>query len=153
MPAYRKYALTLQNPRAYTCKIYLSSEEISLFLEQHPKSAQPRTQITSTAAREWREASKLPVCSFNPPTIKPTRGALRARRALDSPMADGRSGRKTSARTRARFTVIDPQASWMQDITRAVSANPTVAVRMLKRMTIPRQLEAKISLLGVAVSL
>ena len=109
--------------------------------------------MTSTAEREWREASKLPVCSFNPPTIKPTRGALRARKALESPMADGRSGRKTSAKTRARFTVIDPQTRTMQDITIAVSANPTVVVRMLKRMAIPRQLEAKISLLGVAVSL
>ena len=38
--------------------------------------------MTRVAERECREASKLPVCSFNPPTIKPTRGALRARRAL-----------------------------------------------------------------------
>ena len=95
----------------------------------------------------------MPVCSFNPPTIKPTRGALRARRAFDNPMAEGRSGRKTSAKTSARFTVIEPQTRTMQDITRAVSANPTVVVRMFKRMAIPRQLEAKISLLGVEVSL
>ena len=95
----------------------------------------------------------MPVCSSSPPTSNPTSGAVRARMALDRPMAEGRSARKTSAKTRARFTVIEPHTKTMQDITRAVSAKPTVVVRRLNRMAIPTQLKAKISLLGVDVRL
>ena len=129
------------------------SGKIFLSLEQAANKTQPRTQATRTAERECRETLKSPVCSLNPPTNNPTRGALRARRVLERPMAEDRSERNTSAKTRARFTVMEPQTRTIEDITAAVLANPVVVVRMLSRRAIPRQLEPKISLLGVEVNL
>ena len=145
--------LRRRRKKTNTSNNHLIAGKIFLSLGQVAKKTQPRTQVTSSAERECREAFKSPVCSFNPPTSNPTRGALRARRVLESPMAEERSERNTSAKTRARFTVMEPQTRTIEDITAAVLTNPLVVVRMLRRRAIPRQLEPKTSLLGVEVNL